>query len=383
MKTSNDHILTTHTGSLPRPEQLVDLVYAKQEGKKIDSDAFESVVGKTVDEIVHRQAELGVDVVSDGEVSKAGFVNYISNRLAGFAGVGAPWSLGDMDDLPELVIAQYGGAAGQHILMPECVGPVSYVGQDEVQKDIAHLRHAVLQSPVLEAFIPATSPGCVTMCAANKHYGSYEDYLWAVADAMAEEYRTIVKAGFVLQLDCPDIPMVAHTRGWYDGKKIHGVRGHAELHIQAINRAIKGLPPGMIRLHMCWGNYSGPHHHDVALGEILEPVLGANVGAYSFEGANPQHEHEWKVFEKLKLAQDKIIIPGVIDTKTNVLEHPELVAQRIERYAKLVGRERVIAGTDCGFGTFVGFGAVHPKVAWLKVGSLVQGAQLASKNLWS
>ena len=221
------------------------------------------------------------------------------------------------------------------------------------------------------------------MCAANKHYPSYEDYLWAVADAMAEEYRAIVNAGFVLQLDCPDIPMIAHTRGWQAGKRIYGVKGHAELHIQAINRAIKGLPPGMIRLHMCWGNYSGPHHHDVALSEILEPVLAANVAACSFEGANPQHEHEWTLFEKIKLAPDKIIIPGVIDTKTNVLEHPELVAQRIERYAGLVGRERVIAGTDCGFGTFVGFGAVHPKVAWLKLGSLVQGAQLASKHLWS
>ena len=221
------------------------------------------------------------------------------------------------------------------------------------------------------------------MCAANKHYNSYENYLWAVSDAMAEEYRAIVNAGFVLQLDCPDIPMIAHTRGWYDGMKAHGVRGFAELHIAAVNRAIKGLPAGMIRLHMCWGNYAGPHHHDVALNEILEPVLAANVGAYSFEAANPRHEHEWKVFESTKSAPEKIIIPGVIDTKTNVLEHPELVAQRLVRYAGLVGRERVIAGTDCGFGTFVGFGAVHPKVAWLKLESLAQGAQLASKQLWS
>ena len=215
------------------------------------------MVGQTVDELVRRQADIGVDVVSDGEVSKPGFVNF-----TGFGGVGAPWALGDMDDLPELVMEQYGGAAGQHILMPECVGPISYVGQAEVQQDIARLRHAVGQSCVVD-------------------------------------------------------------------------------------------------------------------------VLAANVAAYSFEGANPQHEHEWTLFEKIKLEPDKVIIPGVIDTKTNLLEHPELVAQRIERYAGLVGRERVIAGTDCGFGTFVGFGAVHPKVAWLKLGSLVQGAQLASKHLWS
>jgi 5-methyltetrahydropteroyltriglutamate--homocysteine methyltransferase len=383
MKTSNDHILTTHTGSLPRPDQLIDLVYSKQEGKKVDDAAFASLVGKTVDDLVRKQADIGIDVVSDGEVSKPGFVNYISERLAGFGGVGAPWALGDMDDLPELVIAQYGGAAGQHIRMPECIGAVSYVGQAKVQEDIAHLRHALQQSRALEGFIPATSPGCITMCAANKHYGSYEDYLWAVSDAMADEYRAIVNAGFVLQLDCPDIPMIAHTRGWYDGKKAYGVKGHAQLHIEAINRAIKGLPAGNIRLHICWGNYSGPHHHDVALTEILEPVLGANVGAYSFEAANPRHEHEWKVFETIKLAPDKIIIPGVIDTKTNVLEHPELVAQRIERYASLVGRERVIAGTDCGFGTFVGFGAVHPKVAWLKLEALAQGSRLASRQLWS
>ena len=383
MKTSNDHILTTHTGSLPRPDQLIDLVYSKQEGKKVDDAAFASLVGKTVDDLVRKQADIGIDVVSDGEVSKPGFVNYISERLSGFGGIGAPWALGDMDDLPELVIAQYGGAAGQHIRMPECIEAVSYVGQAKVQEDIAHLRHALQQSRALEGFIPATSPGCITMCAANKHYGSYEDYLWAVSDAMADEYRAIVNAGFVLQLDCPDIPMIAHTRGWYDGKKAYGVKGHAQLHIEAINRAIKGLPAGNIRLHICWGNYSGPHHHDVALTEILEPVLGANVGAYSFEAANPRHEHEWRVFETIKLAPDKIIIPGVIDTKTNVLEHPELVAQRIERYATLVGRERVIAGTDCGFGTFVGFGAVHPKVAWLKLEALAQGSRLASRQLWS
>jgi 5-methyltetrahydropteroyltriglutamate--homocysteine methyltransferase len=383
MKTSADHILTTHTGSLPRPDQLIELVYSKQEGKKIDDAAFESLVGKTVDEMVGRQVKIGIDVVSDGEVSKAGFVNYISERLGGFGGVGAPWGLDDMNEMPELIVAQYGGAAGQHIMMPECIAPVSYIGQQKVKDDIAHLRHALGQSHALEGFIPATSPGCVTMCAANKHYDSYENYLWAVSDAMAEEYRAIVNAGFVLQLDCPDIPMIAHTRGWYDGKKAHGVKGFAELHIAAVNRAIKGLPAGMIRLHMCWGNYAGPHHHDVALNEILEPVLAANVGAYSFEAANPRHEHEWKVFETTKLAPEKIIIPGVIDTKTNVLEHPELVAQRLVRYAGLVGRERVIAGTDCGFGTFVGFGAVHPKVAWLKLESLAQGAQLASKQLWS
>jgi len=383
MKTSNDHILTTHTGSLPRPDQLIELVYSKQEGKKIDDAAFDSLVAKTVDELVRRQADIGIDVVSDGEISKPGFVNYISNRLSGFGGVGAPWALGDMDDLPELLIAQYGGAAGQHIMMPECIGPVSYVGQAQVKEDTARLAHALRQSRAVEGFIPATSPGCITMCAANKHYTSYEDYLWAVSDAMAEEYRAIVNAGFVLQLDCPDIPMIAHTRGWHDGKKIYGVKGHAELHIEAINRAIKGLLPESIRLHMCWGNYSGPHHHDVALSEILEPVLRANVGAYSFEGANPRHEHEWNVFETIKLAPGKIIIPGVIDTKTNVLEHPELIAQRIARYASLVGREHVIAGTDCGFGTFVGFGAVHPKVAWLKLEALAQGARLASKQLWS
>jgi 5-methyltetrahydropteroyltriglutamate--homocysteine methyltransferase len=383
MKTSADHILTTHTGSLPRPEKLIELVYAKQERKEIDGASFKALVGETVDQLVRMQSEIGVDVVSDGEVSKAGFVNYISERLSGFGGVAAPWSLGDMDDLLDLVIAQYGGAAGQHILMPECIGPVAYVGQKLAQQDIEHLRHATNQSPVAEAFIPATSPGCVTMCAPNKHYTSYEDYLWGVADAMAEEYRAIVNSGFLLQLDCPDIPMIAHTRGWLDGKKIYGVKGHAELHVQAINRAVKGLPADRIRMHICWGNYSGPHHHDVPITEILEPVFKANVGAYSFEGANPRHEHEWTVFEQVKPPADKILIPGVIDTKTNVLEHPELVAQRIQRYAGIVGKERVIAGTDCGFGTFVGFGAVHPRVAWLKLDALVQGARWASKKLYA
>jgi len=383
MKTSTDHIVTTHTGSLPRPDRLIELVYSKQEGKEIDDATFDTLVGKTVDELVGRQVDIGIDVVSDGEVSKPGFVNYIRERLSGFGGVGAPWALEDMDEVPELTMAQYGGAAGQHIMMPQCIGPISYVGQDKVTDDIRRLRHALGQSHALEGFIPATSPGCVTMGAANKHYDSYESYLWAVSDSMADEYRAIVNAGFVLQLDCPDIPMIAHTRGWYDGKKAYGVRGYAELHVAAVNRAIEGLPAEMIRLHMCWGNYTGPHNRDVALSEILEAVLAAKVGAYSFEAANPRHEHEWKVFESIRLAPEKIIIPGVIDTKTNVLEHPELVAQRIVRYAGLVGRERVIAGTDCGFGTFVGFGAVHPKVAWLKLESLAEGAQLASKQLWS
>lgn len=383
MNRSEDRILTTHTGSLPRPAELTEMVFARQEGKQVDPERFRAAVSEATADIVRRQREIGVDIVSDGEMSKPGFVNYIGQRLTGFGGVGDPWTLADMDDLPKLVGALYGGPGGTHINMPRCEGEVRYDGHALVAEDIAQL-HAALGDAAGEAFIPSASPGCIAMAAQNVHYPDYETYVGAVAEAMREEYKAIVEAGFVLQLDCPDIPMMRHTRAWMSEyfEQI-GLKRYVEIQLDALETSVAGLPKDRIRMHLCWGNYAGPHTMDVPLEDVLEPALAASPTAVSFEGANPRHEHEWETLASMTIPDDKILAPGVIDTKTNVVEHPRLVAQRIERYADIVGRERVMPGTDCGFATFVGFGLVEDEVVWLKLAALVEGAAIASERLWS
>jgi 5-methyltetrahydropteroyltriglutamate--homocysteine methyltransferase len=383
MASSSDRILTTHTGSLPRPPRLTELVYARQEGKEVDADEFAREADAAVRDVVARQRAAGIDIVSDGEMSKPGFVNYIGERLSGFGGVGEPWSLSDMADLPDLVNALYGGPGGLHINMPRCVGEVRYIGHDLVAHDIATLKSALEGDPEGQGFLPATSPGCVAMCGQNDHYADYETYLGAVADAMREEYRAIVDAGLILQLDCPDIPMAAHTSGWMDAyyREI-GQERFTELQLDALNASLDGIPRDRVRLHLCWGHYAGPHHHDIPVEQVLEPALRAIPSTISFEGTNPRHEHEWETLASMSIPDDKVLSPGVIDTKTNVVEHPRLIAQRIARYADIVGRERVLPGTDCGFGTFTGFGLVEPDVAWMKLEALAQGAELASSQLW-
>jgi 5-methyltetrahydropteroyltriglutamate--homocysteine methyltransferase len=384
MASRSDRILTTHTGSLPRPPRLTELVYARQEGREVDPEEFEREADAAVRDVVARQRAAGIDIVSDGEMSKPGFVNYIGQRLSGFGGLGEPWTLSDMADLPDLVNALYGGPGGLHINMPRCIGDVRYIGHDLVAHDIATLKSALESDPDGQGFLPATSPGCVAMCGQNDHYPDYETYLGAVADAMREEYRAIVDAGLTLQLDCPDIPMAPHTTGWMDDyyQEI-GQERFTALQLDALNAALDGIPADRVRLHLCWGNYAGPHHHDIPLEQVLEPALRAIPSTISFEGANPRHEHEWEALASMSIPDDKVLSPGVIDTKTNVVEHPRLIAQRIARYADIVGRERVLPGTDCGFGTFTGFGLVEPDVAWMKLEALAQGAELASSQLWS
>jgi 5-methyltetrahydropteroyltriglutamate--homocysteine methyltransferase len=383
VKYNEERIRTTHTGSLPRPAELTEMVYARQEGQKVDAERYRAAVAGATRDIVQRQLDLGIDIVSDGEMSKPGFVNYVGQRLTGFGGLGEPWSLADMDNLPNLVNALYGGPGGTHIMMPRCEGDVRYSGHELVQEDIAQLR-AALGDRDAEAFIPAASPGCIAMGAQNVHYPDYESYLGAVAEAMREEYTAIVEAGFLLQLDCPDIPMMPHTHAWMHSlyEEI-GLRRYIELQLDALETSIAGLPAERIRMHLCWGNYAGPHTMDVPLQEVLEPALASSPVAVSFEGANPRHEHEWETLTQIRIPDDKILSPGVIDTKTNVVEHPRLVAQRIERYADIVGRERVVPGTDCGFATFVGFGLVEDEVVWLKLAALAEGARMASERLWS
>jgi 5-methyltetrahydropteroyltriglutamate--homocysteine methyltransferase len=386
MKHSSDRIVTTHTGSLPRPEGLLELVYRRQEGQDVPADEFEAAAIAATNEVVARQIKVGIDIVTDGEMNKPGFVNYVGERLAGFGEPGKPWGLDDLADLPELTMALYGGPGGTHINMSGCRGEVSYVGQAQVAQDIEHLKNALTAAgdPNREAFMPSASPGCISNAAENFHYSTYEAYLEAVATAMSEEYRAIVEAGFILQLDCPDLPMAHHTSFWaHKYMEEIGYERYVQMHLDALDNAIADLPADRVRMHLCWGNYAGPHTSDVPIERLFGMVMNAKPSAVSFEAANPQHEHAWETFADFSIPDDKILMPGVVDTKTNVVEHPRLIAQRIERFANIVGRERVIPGNDCGFATFAGFGIVDPKIAWMKLAVLAQGAAAATERLWS
>ncbi|GAA4859398.1 cobalamin-independent methionine synthase II family protein [Actinomycetospora straminea] len=370
---------TTHVGSLPRPEALTRLMYQHQEGAG-DAAELEAAVTEAVHDVVAMQHGAGIDVVSDGEMGKPGFVNYVRERLTGFSGQAPGWSIDDLEAAPELAIAQYGGEAGAHIMPANCEGPVSYVGAEAVARDIATLRLALEKTGHTadgDAFVPAASPGCIATGSPNLHYPDYDSYLDALADAMREEYRAIVDAGLVLQLDCPDIPMAGHTEFWCrDEVRRRGLVGFAERHMAAIDRALEGIDPSRVRLHLCWGNYEGPHHLDAPLAELLPPVLAGAPTTISFEAANPRHEHEWEDVAELPIPEDKVLLPGVVDTLNNIVEHPRLIAQRLGRFTRVVGTDRVMAGTDCGFGTFVGFGRVGPRVAEMKLRAIAEGAAL-------
>jgi 5-methyltetrahydropteroyltriglutamate--homocysteine methyltransferase len=379
---NTDHVRATHTGSLPRPEALTKLKYEQIDGADVDADQLAASEYGAVVEALRQQREAGIDVASDGEMTKSGFVNYLADRLSGFSGAAPPFSLSDLEEFPELLIEQYGGEAGAHVKLPVCTGPVSYSGHDAVAADLALFRRALAETGPGEAFVPATSPGLFALMVPDQHYGDYESYLFAIARALREEYRAIVDAGFTLQIDSPDIPIANHMTTWATVLADRGFDGFVDLHLAAVNEAVGDLPRDKVRLHLCWGNYVGPHHMDPPLIDILRPALRANVGGLSFEAANPRHAHEWTIFSELEVPDDKVLLPGVIDTKTNVVEHPELVSQRIQQFARFVGRERVVPGTDCGFGTFVGFGTVLPKVCWMKLASLGEGARLASRALW-
>jgi 5-methyltetrahydropteroyltriglutamate--homocysteine methyltransferase len=371
MRRSTDGILTTHTGSLPRPERLTRLIWALQDGEDVSGE-LDAVLPGEVAAIVARQKAAGIAVVNDGEISKPGFANYISTRLEGVGGETDMWTFADLEAVPDLKAAQFANEAAAHINMPATIGELRYIGHDELQRDIANLTAAAAASGVDEVFMSSASPGILAYHVTNRHYGSYEDYLDALAEAMRPEYLAIAEAGLVLQLDSPDLAVTAptHSHFWAtETAERLGHRGIVERNIEALNAATEGIPAEQIRLH---------------LRDVLQPVLEhARVGAVSFEAANPRHEHEWRVFDDVDLLDGKLIIPGVIDTLTNFVEHPQVVADRIERFAGRVGRENVIAGNDCGFGTFAGFGEVFPDVAWMKLESLGEGARLASERLWA
>ena len=379
MKRSTERILTTHTGSLPRPDDLAEMLYEVADGKPVDQAALDARVRSAVAEAVAKQVEAGVDIPSDGEMSKAGFANYVTQRLTGFGGEPRQFGARDVLEYPEVRLMT--GAARAVGRTPGCNGPISYRDTAAVQTDIQNFRAALQGTGVGEAFLPAASPGCVVQITSNTHYPGRKEYLYALAEAMREEYRAVVDAGFVVQVDCPDFAMGRHVE--FADASVEEYRKNLALHVEALNHATAGLPEDRVRVHLCWGNYAGTHHRDVALRDILDIVLRARGQGLSLEAANPRHGHEWQVWEDVKLPDGKILIPGVIDTSTNYIEHPELVAQRIVRFAELVGRENVIASTDCGFGTFAGFSPVAPRVAYAKLATMAEGARLASQRLWA
>jgi 5-methyltetrahydropteroyltriglutamate--homocysteine methyltransferase len=378
MKRSADRILTTHTGSLPRPKDLTVMLEALDAGAAPDQTAFDSRVRGAVADVVRRQVEAGIDIVNDGEQGKVGYSTYVRHRLTGFGGQSVMAMRADWADFPEAAAHL---ARSTAVSRPSCTGPIEWRDRTAVQKDLANLRAALDAAHPTEAFMTAASPGVIAHFLRNEHYPSREAYLARLVDVMKEEYDAIHRAGFVLQVDCPDLAMGRHLAfpelSNADFVKI------AEANVEALNHALRDIPPDRLRLHLCWGNYEGPHHRDIPLREILRVALKARPQARSFEGANPRHEHEWVVFQEIPLPDDRLIIPGVLDSTTNFIEHPELVAQRIVRYAEIVGRERVMAGTDCGFATFArSHPQVEPEIVWHKLRSMAEGARLASARLW-
>jgi 5-methyltetrahydropteroyltriglutamate--homocysteine methyltransferase len=380
MKRSTDRILTTHVGSLPRPPQLAALLMRKDHGEAYDKEELDREAAAAVAAIVRRQAATGIDIIDDGEMSKPGYSTYIADRLSGFAGHAARKPPLDTRDYPNFNAAMTRMTGAQSLRRANCVAAIAVQDRQPLQNDIANLRAALAGVTVGEAFMTSASPGLVTAFQPNTFYPSHDAYVEAVAAAMQEEYEAIAKAGFILQLDCPDLAMARHT-GFQDLSEAEFLKRAAH-HVEVLNHAVRNIPADAMRLHICWGNYEGPHDHDIALAKVASILLKAKPMALLIEGANPRHEHEWALWQEVKLPADKILIPGVIDTSTNYVEHPELVAERIGRYAGVVGRERVIAGTDCGFGTFAGYGKLDPDIAFKKLASLVEGAAIASKRLW-
>jgi 5-methyltetrahydropteroyltriglutamate--homocysteine methyltransferase len=380
MKTSRDRILTTHVGSLPRPPELKALLVRKDQGEAYDKGELDRLVREAVIDIVRRQTAVGVDIVNDGEMSKPGYSTYIADRLTGFAGHEPAKPRLDTRDHPNFLAAYERMTGGNTARRAVCVGPIAWHDREPLHQDIANLRAALQGAAATEGFMTAASPGLVPVFQNNSYYPSYEAYVEAVAAAMQEEYEAIAEAGFVLQLDCPDLAMAHHTS--FQELSETDFLKRAEYHIEVLNQALKNVPADRARIHICWGNYEGPHDHDIAFAKVAPILVKAKPQALVVEAANPRHAHEWTVWQETRLPDDKILIPGVIDTSTNYVEHPELVAERICRFADIVGRERVIAGTDCGFGTFAGYGKLDPDISFKKLAAMAQGAEIASKRLW-
>lgn len=378
MQRSTERILTTHTGSLPRPADLVTTLQALDAGTMPDAAVFHDRVRRAVEDVVQKQAAAGVDILNDGEQGKVGYSTYVRHRLTGFDGTSEVRMRSDWADFPDA--AERLGRSSA-VVRPACTGPIDWKDRDALQQDIAHLSAAVAGVEAVETFMTAASPGVIAHFLRNEYYPGREAYLARLVEVMKEEYEAIVRAGFVLQVDCPDLAMGRHLA--FADLSTAAFLKIAEANIEALNDALRDIPPDRVRLHLCWGNYEGPHHRDIPLRDILGVVLKARVQAISFEGANPRHEHEWAVFKDVPLPDGMICILGVLDSTTNFIEHPELVAQRLVRFAEVVGKENVLAGSDCGFGTFVRtHPLVEPDIVWAKLRAMAEGAQLASAQLW-
>jgi 5-methyltetrahydropteroyltriglutamate--homocysteine methyltransferase len=371
-------ILTSHVGSLPRSQEVVDFIFARENNENYDETSFDEAMTKAVHDTVGKQTESGIDIVSDGETSKISYATYVKDRYTGFSGDSPRNAPADLKMFPTFLerLANEGGTP--QYARPMCTGPVSSKGQGELQKDITNLKAAMSAHGRTRGFMNAASPGVISLFLQNDFYKTREEYLSALADAMKTEYETIVASGLDLQLDCPDLALSRHML--FNDLSDDEFLKVAASHVEALNYALKDVPEEKVRIHICWGNYEGPHCCDIPMDKMFSTLMSANAGYLLFETSNPRHAHEWTVFRdrKSEIPDNKVLVPGVVDTTTNFVEHPELVAQRIERFTDIVGKDRVIAGSDCGFGTFAGFGAVDPQIAYAKLKSLSEGAALAS-----
>ena len=377
-----NRIVTTHVGSLPRSKAVTDLVFAAERGEPVNPDEFDRVIGAAVDTVVARQVAAGIDLVSDGEMSKISYATYIKDRITGFDGDSPRTPPADLEDFPEFLERQSKGGGTPTYRRPKCVGPVAPMTLAPLEQDLEHIAAALARHCPAGGFMNAASPGVIALFQPNEHYPTQDAYLEALAEAMRPEYEAVVAAGLILQLDSPDLGLGRHMM--YKGRSDAEYLTLIGVHVETLNHALRNVPAERVRMHVCWGNYEGPHTHDVEMGMILPTLMLAKPAGLLFETSNPRHQHDWNYFAKMihLIPEDKILVPGVIDSTTNFVEHPRVVAERIERFAGIIGRERVIAGTDCGFSTFAGFGAVDPEIVYAKLGALAEGAAIASGNLW-
>lgn len=375
-----DRILTTHVGSLPRPADVSDMLFARERGEVVDQATFEQTVARAVVDVVGSQRRAGVDIPSDGEMSKISYATYVGERLSGFSGDSPRRTPADLLLVPNLGKRLSAGNKVPSYRRPCCTGEIGWKDRGPLEADLARFRVALELHGYERGFLNAAAPGVIALFQPNRHYATEDAYLEALSLAMRDEFEAIVAAGFDVQIDSPDLALGRHMM--YADLDDDGFVRAMGAHIAALNAALAFVPQARIRLHLCWGNYEGPHTRDIAMAKILPTVLGVRFGALSFEAANPRHAHEWRVWRDIALPEDRVIIPGMLDSSTNYVEHPDLVAERLLRFADVVGRERVIAGSDCGFSTFAGFGVIDPDIVWMKLESLARGAERASKVLW-
>lgn len=381
MRRSTDRILTTHVGSLPRSAAVTDIVFSREKGERVAPSEFMGVIGRAVREAVERQCRSGVDVISDGELSKISYATYVKERLTGFEGDSPRNVPADLEDYPnyQRKLAKAGGTPTYR--RPRCVGPVGVRDLTPLHDDLRRFKEALAGMQPVETFMNAASPGVIALFQPNGYYPTHETYLEAIGEAMREEYEAIVGAGLLLQVDCPDLGLGRHTL--FKECPLQDFERMAATHVEVLNHALRNCPAEQLRMHVCWGNYEGPHHRDAPMEVVLPIALKAKPQALLFESANPRHAHEWSVFRDARIPDDKVLVPGLVDSVSNFIEHPQLVAERIQRFADVVGRDRVIAGTDCGFASFAGFGVVDSEIAYAKLQALAEGASIASERLWA